>query len=70
MEKNIELQKLKAERLKLNYNYQQIADLAHISKTYYWQIEHCKRNLTYHLAKQIAKVFNLKPDDLFYNEVK
>ncbi len=37
-----------------------------VSPTYYWQIENKKRNLYYKLAIKIAKVFNLKPDDIFY----
>ena len=37
-----------------------------ISYTYYWQIENKERNLYYYLAIKIAKIFNLKPDDIFY----
>ena len=39
-----------------------------ISKAYYWQIEHKNRRLSYEMAKEIAKIFNLKPDDIFYDE--
>lgn len=37
-----------------------------ISKVFYWQIEHGKRNLSYKMAVMIASVFDMKPDDLFY----
>lgn len=40
-----------------------------ISKTYYWQLEQNKRRITYDMAIKIAKIFNLKPDDLFYEEM-
>ena len=37
-----------------------------ISKTFYWQIEHGERRLSYEMALKIANIFNLKPDDIFY----
>ena len=45
-----------------------MADKLNICKAYYWQIENGNRNLYYELAKQIASIFSLKPDDIFYNE--
>ena len=70
MKKEIEkpLNKLRELRLKNNLTYQDMADKVGICKAYYWQIENGNRNLYYDLAKKIAKVFNLKPDDIFYNE--
>lgn len=59
---------LKNLRKKSNYSYQDMANHLNISKTYYWQIENCKRRLTYEMAVKIVKVFNLKPDDIFYND--
>ena len=41
-----------------------------ICKAYYWQIENGNRRLYYDLALKIAKVFNQKPDDLFYEYYK
>jgi transcriptional regulator with XRE-family HTH domain len=44
-----------------------MAKLVKISKTYYWQIENNKRRIFYKQAIMIATyVFNLKPDELFY----
>ena len=62
------MQKLKRLRSKNNYSYQDIANILNISKTYYWQIENKKRRLTYELAIKISAIFNLKPDDVFYND--
>ena len=48
----------------------EISKLIGISATYYWQIENKKRRLYYELAVKIAKVFNKKPDEVFYEEYK
>lgn len=62
------MKKLKELRQKNNYTISEFANLIGISATYYWQIENKKRRLYYKLAIKIAKIFNLKPDDIFYNE--
>lgn len=62
------MDKLKQCRLDKNYSCQKMANLLKISKTYYWQLEQGKRRLTYDMAIQIAGIFGLKPDDLFYVE--
>lgn len=59
------LDKLKEIRLKKELTYQQVADEVEISKEYYWMIENGKRRLTYELAVKIAKVFKLRPDNIF-----
>ena len=59
---------LKKIRLKNKMTHRQMGELLNISKTYYWQIENSKRNLSYDLAFRIAKIFKMKPDDIFYNE--
>jgi len=63
------MEKLKKLREKYGYSYSTIAKKLKISKTYYWQIENKKRNLSYLMALKISKIFNLKPDDLFYYEI-
>lgn len=60
------LDKLRDLRVKNNLTYQDMADKLDICKAYYWQIENGNRNLYYDLAKKIAKIFDLKPDDIFY----
>lgn len=60
-----QLKKLREEK---NLSYEDMAKKLNISKAYYWQIEHKNRRLSYEMAKNIAAIFDLKPDDLFYNE--
>lgn len=59
---------LKELRIKKNISIIEISKMVGISPTYYWQIENKTRRLYYSLAVKIAKVFNKKPDDIFYNE--
>ncbi len=62
------MDKLKELRKLHNLTIKQMADMIGISTAYYWQIENEKRNLYYKTAIKIAKVFNLKPDDIFYKK--
>ena len=64
------MEKVKKNRKKHGYSYSKMAELLGISKPYYWQLENGKRNLSYSMAFKIAKLFKLKPDDLFYEEYK
>ncbi len=60
--------KLKKKREKAGLSYDDMAKKLEISKCFYWQIEHKKRRLYYDMAKKIAEIFYLKPDDLFYEK--
>lgn len=60
--------KLRETRLKHHYTSKYMAEKLHISKPFYSQLENDKRKLTYDMAIKIAKIFNLKPDKLFYEE--
>lgn len=62
------MNKLKELRIANNLTVVEISKLIGISPTYYWQIENKKRRMYYELAKKIAQVFKLKPDDIFYEE--
>ena len=62
--------KLKELRRKYNYTCDDMAKMLHISKPYYWQLENKKRRLFYDTATRIALIFDLKPDDIFYEEFK
>lgn len=62
------MERLKEYRKKYNYSCQDMADKLQISKSFYWQIENNKRRLSYRTAIEISKVFNVKPDDIFYEE--
>ncbi len=63
-------EKLEQLRIEHGYTYQQMADMIGVCKSYYWQLEHNNRRLYYDVAKKIAAVFQLKPDDVFYTEEK
>ncbi|MDD2518371.1 MAG: helix-turn-helix transcriptional regulator [Bacilli bacterium] len=62
------MNKLQEQREKKNLTFREMANILNISKTYYWQLENNKRRLSYDMAVKIANIFNLKPDDLFYEE--
>ena len=62
------MNKLKELRKLHNYTIKDMAKMLNISTAYYWQIENNKRNLNYKMAIDIAKIFNLKPDDIFYKK--
>ncbi len=62
------IEKLQLIRNNKNISYKNMAEMLGVSKTYYWQIENGKRRITYEFAKRIASIFNLKPDDIFYEE--
>ena len=59
---------LKEIRISKGYSQQYMANKLKISKTFYCQIEKQQRRLSYHMAVKIAKIFNMKPDQIFYNE--
>lgn len=64
------MEKLKELRTQHGYSYRQMAEMIGISKPFYWQIENDQRRMTYDLSIRVAKVFELKPDDIFYEEMK
>ena len=58
--------KLQSLRKMNNMSYEAVAKEVGICKAYYWQIENGNRRLYYDLALRIARVFNKKPDELFF----
>ena len=60
------IKKLHALRKQGGYTNEEMAKMLDISKSYYWQIENGARRVSYDLAIKIAKIFELKPDDVFY----
>ena len=67
MEK-INLKKLKYLRNCNGYTIEYMANLLNICNAHYCQIENGNRNLSYKRAVEIADIFNLKPDNIFYVE--
>jgi putative transcriptional regulator len=64
------MERLQELRLNSSKSYSDMAKLLKISKTYYWQLENNKRRISYDRAVKIAAIFDLKPDEIFYAEVK
>lgn len=64
------MDELKALRAKNKFTCEYMAEHLNISKPFYWQIENEKRRLSYRMAVKIAKIFNMKPDDIFYKDFK
>lgn len=61
--------KLKQLRKKNKLTCKAVAEKVGITKEYYWMIENGgRKGFSYSLAKKIATVFNVKPDDIFFNE--
>jgi len=63
------MERLRDFRVKHNYNFREMGEFLGISKTYYWQLEHGKRRLSYDMALKIAKIFDTTPDKIFYKDL-
>ncbi len=60
--------KLTVLRKKNNLTIPDMAEKLNISTAYYSQIETKKKRLSYDMALKIGKIFNLKPDELFFED--
>lgn len=60
--------KLKKIRTKENITSREMSEKLNISKPFYSQIENGRRRLSYDMAIKIAKIFNMTPDELFYDD--
>jgi putative transcriptional regulator len=47
---------------------EQMSNELNISKAFYWQIENGHRRLSYPMAVKIAKIFDNRPDSIFYDD--
>ena len=64
-------EKLKTLRIKKGYSGIYMAKKLGICKMYYYKLEKKERRLSYDMAIKIAKIFDMKPDELFYeNHIK
>jgi len=66
MNKLYKLKRLRSER---NYSCADMGKLLNVSRIYYWQLENGKRKLCYYMAVKISSIFELNPDDVFYDDV-
>lgn len=62
--------KLRKLRYENGYTTKDMAEKLNISKAFYCQLENNKRTLSYKMAFRMAKIFNIKPDELFYEDFK
>lgn len=62
------MKRLKEMRTSKNFTFAEMANMLGITKSYYWKIENAKCLLSYKMAFNIAKIFDLKPDEVFYEE--
>lgn len=62
--------KLKELRIANKLTTKMMSEKLNISKPFYSQIENQKRRLSYEMAVKIANIFNLYPDDIFYDYIK
>ena len=61
---------LKKLRKQNNFTSKYMADKLGISKAFYSQLENRTRRLSYDMAIKISKIFNSKPDKIFYEDSK
>ncbi len=61
-------QKLISLRKEYGYSQYDMAKKLNITQSHYNQIENGKKKIFYDFAIKIAKIFHLKPDDIFYIE--
>lgn len=62
--------KLRNLRLQNGYTTRDMANKLEISKPFYSQLENQNRRLSYDMAIKIAQIFNMKPDQIFYQDYK
>lgn len=60
--------KLKRIRKEHSYTIYKMAEILGITPSFYSQIENKKRRLFYDTACSIASIFNMKPDQIFYEK--
>lgn len=65
---NVKADSLKTIMKENKYTYEYLANALGYSKVFVWQIIHGERRLTYENALLIARIFNTKPDKLFYSD--
>lgn len=63
-----DVKKLKEIRKANNYTIYDMANILKISPSFYSQLENKKRRLFYDTAINIAHIFNMTPDELFYSK--
>lgn len=60
--------KLRKIRKEHGYTIYKMAEILGITPSFYSQIENKKRRLFYDTACAIAEIFNMKPDEIFFEK--
>ena len=63
------LSKFRCMRKERGLNLDDIAKMLNVSKAYISMIETGKRSLDYEMAISMASIFNVKPDDIFLDDL-
>ncbi len=63
------LSKFRFLRKEKGLNLEDIARELNVSKAYVSMIETGKRSLDYEMAIQMAKIFDIRPDELFFDDI-
>lgn len=64
----LKLKKLCTLRKQAGHTHLDMSQMLNISKPFYCLIENGKRTLKYSNAVAIAKIFGMKPDEIFYED--
>jgi len=63
------LSKFRYLRKERGLNLEDIARELKVSKAYISMIETGKRSLDYEMAIQMARIFNIRPDEIFFEDI-
>lgn len=63
------LSKFRCMRKERGLNLDDVAKMLNVSKAYISMIETGKRSLDYEMAISMASIFNVKPDDIFLDDL-
>lgn len=63
------LSKFRFLRKEKGLNLEDIARELNVSKAYVSMIETGKRSLDYEMAIQMAKIFDIRPDEIFFDDI-
>ena len=63
------LSKFRCMRKEMGLNLDTIAKKLNVSKAYLSMIETGKRSLDYKMAISMANIFDVKPDDIFFDDI-
>lgn len=63
------LEKFRTLRKEKGMNLEEVARKLRVSKAYVSMIETGKRSLDYEMAIQMAQIFHIRPDEIFFDDI-